>query len=262
MIDTGLLNWTISQFLCLITIMIRVAPLIFFMPVIGSPSVPSQLKVLLSLMIALVLVPVVQVTPADLPESAPGLLLFVVTEICFGALLAVLARLVFASFQIAGQMVGVQMGMGMAGVMDPQFGVQVSLVGQFWNLIAILIFLAMNGHHIFIKTLIESFVWVKPGTLHLTQATYNGMMQGAAQMFVMAVKIMAPASAAVFFSHVGMGIIAKTVPQIPILIVGMPLNIGVGLIFVGLSLGYFLPLMMNYFEQLGRDLPRMAAGMG
>ena len=262
MIDTGLLNWTTSQFLCLVTIMIRVAPLLFFMPVIGSPSVPSQLKVLLSLMTGLVLVPVVQVTPADLPESVAGLFLLVVTEVCFAALLAVLARLVFASFQIAGQMVGIQMGMGMAGVMDPQFGVQVSLVGQFWNLIAILIFLAINGHHLFINTLIESFVWVKPGSLHLTQATYNGMMRGAAQMFVMAVKIMAPASAAVFFSHVAMGIIAKTVPQIPILIVGMPINIGVGLIFVGLSLGYFLPLMMSYFDQLGRDLPRMAAGMG
>ena len=262
MADADLLNWTINQFLCLVIILIRVAPLLFFMPIIGTPAVPAQLKILFSLMTALVLVPAVPVSAADLPTTGLGILIFVLTEICFGAFLAVFARLVFAAVQVAGQMVGIQMGMGMAGVMDPQFGVQVSLVGQLWNVIAILIFLAIDGHHIFFRTLVESFAWVRPGTLHITQATYSGMMQGAAQMFVMSIKIMAPASAAVFFTHVAMGIIAKTVPQIPILIVGMPLNIGVGFVFVGLSLGYFLPLMINYFDQLGYNLPRLAAGMG
>jgi len=150
----------------------------------------------------------------------------------------------------------------MAGVMDPQFGIQVSMVGQFWNLMAVLIFLSINGHHLLFKTLSESYTWVKPGTLILTQATYEGMMQGVMQMFILAVKIMAPASAAVFFSHVAMGIIAKTAPQIPILIVGLPLNIGVGLIFVGLSLAYFFPLMISQFDMLGRLLPRLAMGVG
>ncbi len=262
MVDPDLLNWTMNQFLSLVIILIRVAPLIFFMPIVGTPAVPSQVKILFSLMISLVLVPVVPVSALDLPTTGVGMLIFILTEVCLGAFLAVFARLVFAAVQVAGQMVGIQMGMGMAGVMDPQFGVQVSLIGQLWNIIAILIFLAIDGHHIFFRTLLESFIWIRPGTLHITQATYNGMMQGAAQMFVMSVKIMAPASAAVFFTHVAMGIIAKTVPQIPILIVGMPLNIGVGFIFVGLSLGYFMPLMINYFADLGRDLPKLAAGMG
>ena len=74
-------------------------------------------------------------------------------------------------------MVGVQMGMGMAGVMDPQFGNQISLVGQFWNLIAILIFLSINGHHLYITTLQDSFTWVAPGTLNITQASFEGMTQ-------------------------------------------------------------------------------------
>jgi flagellar biosynthetic protein FliR len=73
---------------------------------------------------------------------------------------------------------------------------------------------------------------------------------------------MAPASAAIFFTHVAMGIIAKTVPQIPILIVGLPLNIGVGLIFVGLSLTFFLPIMIKNFNMLGRLLTNLAVGMG
>lgn len=260
--EAALLNWTLTQILALVIILTRVAPLLFFMPVIGSPSVPAQVKILLALMVALVLLPVVRVDTRLLAGAPLGFAMLVLTEVILGATLAVFARCVFAAVEVAGQMVGIQMGLGMAGVMDPQLGSQVSPIGMLWNLTAILIFLGINGHHMFFSTLVESFDWIRPGTLNLTQATFDGLMQGASQMFVLAVKIMAPAGAALFFSHVAMGIIAKTVPQIPIMIVGLPMNIAVGFIFVGLSLGYFLPLMITHFETLARLLPKLAMGMG
>lgn len=262
MVNAALLNWTLNQLLVVVIIMIRVGPLIFLMPVTGSRSVPSQVKILLTVATAIVLAPVVPVEPGHLPQTVLGFFIFTLSEVFFAGILAIFTRLIFDAIQIAGQMVGVQMGMGMAGVMDPQFGNQISLIGQFWNLIAILIFLSINGHHLYITTLQESFTWVAPGTLNITQASFAGMTQAASRMFYMAVKIMAPASAAIFFCHIGMGIIAKTVPQIPILIVGMPLNIVVGFIFVGLSLAYFLPLMLGQFEMLGRLLPKLAMGLG
>ncbi len=262
MTETSLLNWTLNNVLVVVIILIRVGPLLFFMPVFGSKSVPPQAKILISLMVALVLASTVDVSADQLPTTTLGFLLFAVNEIIFSAILAFFARLIFASIQLAGQMIGIQMGMGMAGVMDPQFGIQVSLIGQFWNIIAFLIFLAVDGHHIFFRTIAESYVWVAPGTLHLSQATYNGILKGVSHMFILAVKIMAPAGAAVFFSHVGMGIIAKTVPQVPILIVGMPVNIVLGFIFVGLSLQYFMPLMLKEFHMLNILLPKLAQGMG
>jgi flagellar biosynthetic protein FliR len=262
MIETSILNWTLNNILVVVMVLIRVGPLLFFMPVFGSKSVPPQAKIMLCLMVALVLSPVVHVSADQVPTTSIGFLFFVVNEVIFSAILAFFARLIFAAIQLAGQMVGIQMGMGMAGVMDPQFGIQVSLVGQFWNIIAFLIFLAVDGHHIFFRTIVESYTWVAPGTLHLSDATYTGIIRGISHMFVLAVKIMAPASAAVFFAHVGMGIIAKTVPQVPILIVGMPVNIVLGFVFVGLSLQYFLPLMINEFHMLNTLLPKLAQGMG
>ncbi|MBU0481466.1 MAG: flagellar biosynthetic protein FliR [Proteobacteria bacterium] len=262
MIDSGVLNWTLTQVLLLLVILIRVGPLIFLMPVTGSRGVPGQVKILISLMTALVLVPVIRIDPGILPESAIDFIIFVGREFCIGMTLALFVRFVFAAVETAGQMVGIQMGMGMAGTMDPQFGVQISLVGFFWNLVAILIFLSLDGHHLFFRTLADSFDWIQPGGMEITQATYLGILKGAANMFVLAVKIMAPAGAALFFSHVAMGIIAKTVPQIPILIVGLPVNIAIGLIFVGLSLSYLAPLMISNFDMLGRLLPRLAAGLG
>jgi len=260
--ETALLNWTLTQILAMVIILTRVAPLLFFMPIIGSPSVPAQVKILLALMISLVLVPVVRVDPGLISGAPLGFVMLVLSEVLLGAALAIFARCVFAAAEIAGQMVGIQMGMGVAGVLDPQFGTQISPVGMLWNLTVILIFLSINGHHMFFSTLVESFEWLKPGTATLTRATFDGLMQGASHMFVLAVKIMAPAGAALFFSHVAMGIVAKTVPQIPILIVGLPINLAVGLIFAGLSLAYLLPLMITNFEMLARLLPRLAMGMG
>jgi len=262
MTETALLNWTLNQTLSLLIILTRVGPFLFFMPVLGYRNLPAQIKILLSLMVSLILVPVVQVDPHLLDGSPLLFVILVSTEVMFGAIMAVFARFVFSAVEIAGQMVGIQMGMGVAGVMDPQFGTQISPVGMLWNLAAILIFLAINGHHMFFSTLAESFAWLKPGTLHLSQATFDGIMQGAAHMFVLAVKIMAPAGAALFFSHVAMGIIAKTVPQIPILIVGLPMNIAIGLVFAGLSLTYLLPLMISNFAMLARLLPKLGMGMG
>lgn len=260
--EAALLNWTLTQILSLVIILTRVAPLLFFMPVLGSTSVPAQVKILMALMTALVLLPVVHVNPGLISGAPLGFLVFVLSEILLGATLAVFARCVFAATGIAGQMVGIQMGMGVAGVMDPQFGTQVSPVGMLWDITTILIFLSINGHHMFFSTLVESFEWLRPGAATITKATFEGLMQGASHMFVLAVKIMAPAGAALFFTHVAMGIIAKTVPQIPILIVGLPITIAVGLIFAGLSLAYLMPLMITNFEMLARLLPRLAMGMG
>lgn len=260
--EAALLNWTLNQFLSLVIIMTRVGPLLFFLPVFGSRSVPDPIKILFTVMVSLTLVPVVRVSPTDLPTSAFGYAVFAASEVVFAGTLALFARFIFAAVETAGQMVGVQMGLGVAATMDPEFGGQVSLVGQFWGVTTILIFLSIDGHHLFFRALTESFNWVRPGHLHITQATYEGMMQGAAYMFVLSVKIMAPACAALFFSHVAMGIIAKTVPQIPILIVGLPLNIAIGLVFMGLSLTFFVPLLITHFDNLSRLLVKLAIGMG
>lgn len=262
MTDTALLNWTLNNVLSLMVIMTRVGPLIFLMPVLGSPSIPSQVKILFTLMIALILVPVVQMDPSHFPQTPVGYAVFVATEVTFGATLAFFARLVFAATDLAGQMVSISMGMGMAGTMDPQFGTQISLIGYFWNIMAILIFLAIDGHHLFFKTLVESFNWLQPGSINITEATFNGIVRGVSHMFVLSIQIMAPAAAALFLSHVAMGIVAKTVPQVPIMIVAMPMNIALGLFFVTISLSYLLPLLVKNFDQMGISLTKLAIGMG
>ncbi|MFC1513139.1 flagellar biosynthetic protein FliR [Thermodesulfobacteriota bacterium] len=262
MVDTALLNWTLNNILALVAIMARVGPLIFLMPIIGSKSVPPQTKALFTLITSLVLLPVVPVTGAALPLSTVGLVVFMAKEILFVAILAIFANLVFAAVETAGQMVSMQMGFAMAGVMDPQHGSQVAIIGFFWHMIAALIFLSVDGHHLFFRTLVESFTWVHPGGLNISQASYEGIIQGVGHMFILAVKIIAPVGTVLFFSDVAMGILAKVSPQIPVMLVAMPAKIAIGFIFVGLSLDLFLPLMIQNFDMLGRLLPKLAMGLG
>lgn len=262
MVDTAFLNWTLANILALVVIMVRVGPLIFLMPVIGSQSIPPQAKILFTLMTSLVLLPVVPVTAADLPTSVVGFTVFMGKEILFIAILALFAQLVFAAIESAGQMVAMQMGFSMAGVMDPQHGTQVSIIGFFWHMIAALLFLSINGHHLFFRTLVETFTWVHPGGLSLSQASYEGIIHGGGHMFILAVKIIAPVGAVLFFSDVAMGILAKVSPQIPVMLVAMPMKIAIGFIFIGLSLNLFMPLMIQNFDMLGRLLPRLAMGLG
>jgi flagellar biosynthetic protein FliR len=129
-------------------------------------------------MLALILLPVVPVTAESLPNTATGLVIFIGSEFLFGAVLAFFASFIFAATEVAGQMVSISMGMGMAGALDPQFGTQVSLVGYVWNILAILIFLSLDGHHIFFKILGDSYNWLHPGTIHITDATYRGILKG------------------------------------------------------------------------------------
>ncbi len=260
--ETNMINFTLDQIIRLMVVFIRVGPLIFFMPVTGSRGVPVQARILCAFAAALVLAPVVGITSASLPQTGITLGLFVGKEIIFGAILALFSRLLFAAVEIAGQMAGIQMGLGIAGTMDPQNGTQTSLIGYFWNICAILIFLAINGHHLFFRTMLESFRGVPPGGIHITQATFVGMVRGGSWMFLLAVKIMAPITAALFFTQVAMGVIAKTVPQIPILIVAMPLNIGLGLTLTGMGLVFLTPLLLQEFQTMGRLLTQLTIGLG
>lgn len=262
MVDTAILNWTLNNILALVVIMVRVGPLIFLMPVLNSQSVPPQAKALFTLMTSLVLLPAVPVTAADLPLTVVGIAVFIAKEMVFVAILALFANFIFAAIETAGQMVAMQMGFSMAGVMDPQHGTQVAIIGFFWHMIAVLLFLSVDGHHLFFRTLVETFTWVHPGSLNIDQASYEGIVQGFGHMFILAVKIIAPAGAVLFLTDVAMGVLAKVSPQIPIMLVTMPLKIAIGFIFVGLSLNLFTTLMMKDFDMLGRILPKLAIGLG
>jgi len=247
-------NISLSQVQVFILIFLRVSAIIMTVPLFDSRNIPVLFKAGLSLSTSIILFSVVR------PDNIPFITKLIpfgigmLGEIILGVIIGLSVRLIFAGIQLAGQLVGYQMGFGIVNVMDPQTSAQVSVIAQLKYLIAMLIFLAVNAHHWFLRALVESFRLVPPLDFQFNNSLLEQLMGFANNMFVIAIKIGAPMVVSLLLTSVSLGLVARTVPQINIFIVAFPLKIAVGLLFLGLSLPYLSSFLGGIFGHLGSDI--------
>ncbi|MBN2255109.1 MAG: flagellar biosynthetic protein FliR [Deltaproteobacteria bacterium] len=230
-----------------ILILLRVSSIMIMIPIISNRQVPLRIKGGLSIIVAFLVMPFVQ--PVSFPLEMPVLIVTMIGEVAIGIIIGLVGRLLFAGVQLAGQLVGFQMGFAIVNVVDPLSSMQVSIIAQFQYLIAMLIFLAVNGHHIFLYAIAESFHAVPPLAFHFTGPLMDSLVGFSTNIFIIAVKIGAPVMAMLLFTSVSLGLVARTVPQINVFIVGFPLKIAVGLIGIGLTLPIFAEILGFAFVQ-------------
>jgi len=228
-------------------IFLRVSAILITIPVLGDASVPVRVKAGLALLIAMLLFPVVQVQASKAGFDLFSIFLRMAGEIFIGVVIGFTARLIFAGIQLAGQLIGFQMGFAIVSVIDPSNSMEVSVIAQFQYLIALLLFLYMDGHHVFLYAIADSFRVLPPLDFRITGPLLDALLHMVGNMFVVAIKTGAPIVAILFFLSIGMGLIARTVPQINIFIVGFPLQIAIGLIGFGLTLPLFMKLVEKCF---------------
>jgi len=257
----NILGITETQFFPFFLIFIRVNGILFAAPLFGDKLVPNKLRISLGLLIALILTPVIHLNPWS---YAPGLFIFlylVVSELLIGLILGFAAKLLFAGVQLSGQLIGYQMGFAVANVLDPVSGSQVSLFAEFEFFVALMIFLSINAHHLFIKAIVNSFHLIQPLQFQLQGILLEKIMAMASQMFILALQIGAPVIVVLLFTNVFFGIMARTVPEMNIFIVAMPLGIAIGLFVLGISMPFFANLLTKTFHILSRDLMVLMKGM-
>jgi len=252
-----ILNFNYSQFESLLFIFSRVAAIILFAPILGSAQVPARLKVGLALVFSVMIFPMVPMESLPAPRGLFDLSIHIATDAVIGLAIAFAVRLIFTAVQLAGTIVDFQMGFGVVNVIDPQTQAQVSITAQFQNILAVLIFLASDAHHFIIGAIVQSFDLIDPAQVDFSNVTPELILRYFSSMFIIAVKIAAPIMAILFFLSVGLGLVARTVPQMNVFIVGFPLQIGVGLIMVALALPFFSLVLQNQIA----DLPARLAGL-
>ena len=257
-----ILSFSPEQFKIFFLILIRVSVVFYLFPFFGGNMLPSLAKVGLAMILSFIFFPVVEIDPALFPRNLIDFLILVVSELMIGLTLGLSVRLFFAGVQLAGKMVGFQMGFAMINVIDPQTGSQVSIIDQIGYWVVLLIFLSLNGHHILISALGESFQLVTIGTISLKSGFFARMVSTAADVFVIAVKIGSPAIAALLFTSAAFGISAKFAPQMNILIAAFPVKIIVGLIFFGLSLEIIAVMIQSYLGSFHALLISYLSWMG
>ncbi|NLU49757.1 MAG: flagellar type III secretion system protein FliR [Syntrophomonadaceae bacterium] len=224
----------------------RVSGLFLSAPVYSSRQIPVQLRVLFALLLAAVMAST-GVPRYEINISNTGLfLLALLQEMLTGYALGLVAYMVFAGIQLAGQLMDMQMGFGIVNVVDPQSGIQVPLIGNFNYLLALLVFLGINGHHLLLLALHQSYQFVPVLGVSFVPGFTRFVVELGAYMFVVGLKIAAPVVAALFVADVALGFMARTVPQMNVFLVGIPLKILGGI----LMLLVFLPVYIWFLQVL------------
>ncbi|TFH43810.1 MAG: flagellar type III secretion system protein FliR [Chrysiogenales bacterium] len=222
----------VYHFQVFLLIMMRMNAMIIIAPFFSSDLIPFRVKALVSFLITMVIFPMVAAKGYRLPGDMGGYFLLVIQEVAIGLFIGFLVSVIFAGFQLSGQFFAVQIGFGINEVLDPIGQVSVPLVGQFKNIIGLLVLLAMNGHHMMLQGVYRSYELAP--IMGADKAFLGGLMKymlhAFSGMFVVALKIAFPIVAIVFVVTVSMGILAKVAPQMNIMMLGFPFKIAVSFI--------------------------------
>lgn len=252
-----LLNIPAEQIQAFVFVLVRVAAMLFSIPFLNSGNVPVLLKAGLSMAVSVLVVP--QLGPGEIPAIGNPFqfMLGIAGEIAIGLIIGFSIQLLFSGIQLAGQMAGFQMGLAIANVMDPASSLQMPILAQFLNLFALMLFLTLNVHHYFIRAMMDGFELIPLMGGRFSDALFPLIMKLTANSFMIAVKIGAPVMVSLLLTSAALGLVARTVPQMQIFVIAMPVKIVVGLVFLSLSLPFCANYLEKAFTQLGHTLQWM-----
>jgi flagellar biosynthetic protein FliR len=245
---------TFSQILIGFT---RASGMIMTAPIFQSRNIPPQIKVVLAFGLALVVAPFI-VGTIDLNRFTFGMTVFtLIQELLVGLIMGFMISLPLYAVQIAGYYFDVEMGFGMVNILDPTTGSQMPIMGQVNYIMALLIFLAINGHHTVISSFIQSYQVIKPGMFMIKKEAVGVFVIAFSNMFYLGFKIGIPIMGTIFLANVALGIIAKLVPQINVFIIGFPVKIILGLLMIIFFIPVFLILIEATFSNSGDTFKMM-----
>jgi flagellar biosynthetic protein FliR len=239
----------------------RIAALLMVVPIIGVRSVPALGRIGLAVLITLVAYPLLPPAPAVDPFSAQGLAILA-GQIIIGLAMGFMVRLIFAAVEMGGNLIGQTMGLGFAQMMDPSSGVSVPVISQFYNLLATLIFLALDGHLIVINILVESFRVMPVATMDGLSGGLWLLVSWGAWIFKGAMLIALPAVSAMLLVNIAFGVMMRAAPQLNIFAVGFPVTLMLGFVVILVSLTLFLPQFTGITDDAFVVMRSIAAGEG
>ncbi len=216
---------------------LRISGFILTAPIIGTRALPRRIRMLLTLALTGVLAPLIKLDAAvEKIEtlSAAGLLL-VVQQVSIGVALGLVLRMIFVVFEFAGQVIAQQMGLGFAAMVDPQSGTQVPVVGQFYVVLATLLFFATNAHLQMIQLIADSFTLLPVGA-SIGRDMLAGVMHWSGDLLVLAVMLMLPVIIALLVVNLVFAVMTRSAPQLNIFAIGFPITLLFGALMMLLTI--------------------------
>ncbi len=216
---------------------LRISGFLLTAPIIGTRALPRRVRLLLALTLTLVLAPSLKLDAAIAalePLSAAGLLV-VVQQITIGAALGLVLRMIFVVFEFAGQVIAQQMGLGFAAMVDPQSGMQVPVISQFYVVLATLLFFASNAHLQLIRLLADSFTLLPVGA-SIGRDMLAEVMRWSGELLALAVMLMLPTVIALLVVNLVFAVMTRSAPQLNIFAIGFPVTLLCGVLMMLLTI--------------------------
>lgn len=248
-----------------VLVLARVAGLMLIAPIFGSRLVPLRVRGALAVFLAVALLPAVPVASAAEAQGfrQPGwLLLAFGMETAVGFLIGLAAQFVFAGVQMAGQLAGIQMGVGLANLIDPQTQERVTSLAQWMNISALFLFLTLDGHHMLIRAVAESLSLLPIGVPALGGAGIGIILTMAGGIFVVAMKLASPVLVLILMINGALGVLTKMIPQLNVMVVGFGLNVAAGFFVLAASQPFTFRVLEGAFGGLVGLLGNLVRALG
>ncbi len=236
----------------------RIMAVIVHVPIFGGQNIPNQVRIGLGLMLSAILIPWQPLPATAAPIADLAFAVAIGRELLIGTLAGFAATATFAAVQIAGELMGVAIGFGSARVLNPALGESGSALDQLFVMIALLLFVVLNGHHFFLIALQKTFQAIPVGS---TQFVFNAetMLRQFADLIVAGAQMALPVVGTLLLTDITLGLLARVAPQIQVFFLGLPLKIGIGLFAFMLTMAIAIPRIGDLYTQMG---PRMLQLIG
>ncbi|WP_041644330.1 flagellar biosynthetic protein FliR [Mahella australiensis] len=235
-------------------VFMRMTGLFVLSPVFGRRNVPAYLKIGMSFMMAMVLLNTIPLQSIDIVNNIWLYVWILFKEMLIGLAMGYITTLAFSAILIAGQIMDFQIGFGMVNAFDPVNEVAVPIVGNLINMMALLLFFGMNGHHVLISLLFDSYTVLPIGDFSIKPDILWYILEIFVQTFVWAIKLAIPLMAVLLLTEVMLGVLSRALPQMNVFVMGMPIRLMIGLIMLLLVLPVYINLMEPLFADMFDDI--------
>jgi len=250
-----------QHFLRFVLVLFRLSGIFVITPFLGGTQVPRRVRVLLAVVASLAVYPVVSTAGVRVPTAWAPLAVGLASELAVGLICGFVVSIVFAAAEMGGAFLSRHMGTALAQVINPLYEAPTPIFGQFFFMFAVVVFVAVNGHHVLLEGLVGTFSRVPLMGAHFQVGMVPLVSGLVTDMFILMVKLAAPTFVALFLVTIALGIIARTVPQINVLIIGFPLKVSLGLVVTSLALAGVAAVMTDSFGWILVQLNRVVQFM-
>lgn len=250
----GIYQFSEPQLLLFALVLMRMTAFVVTSAIFGAPSLSVQVKILLSIVLAVLIYPTVKIGNAELLTISNELVSLAAREILVGITLGFLTRLFFFAVTMTGDLISITVGLNASQQFNPLLGQNGNTIDQFYTTLGTLVFLAVNGHHILLGGIAQSFELIPVSGLTLNVGVFAEIATFGQKILVMAVKMCAPVMVAILVTNLAMGILGRAIPQINVLVTSMQATVLVGMAVVFICLPLLIMEMNGIIDATANSL--------